>query len=518
MKKLIKKTCGILLAATLAIGSLNILHTTNAQEKFVCNDKLQLYSEGAIVPIKNDFDLKKQNKSIFSKIFSYNQGTVEQTIYEGLLNTEEEIDISSYNITPDDLRQIMQDIVNTCPDLFYVAGRYSLYVDANNKVTSVVPGYLFSGNELAEKKSQYKTKMNEILSQIETSWSDLEKIVFAHDYLCQNFEYDTDLKNYDAYTFFTTGKGVCQAYTTVFSGIMKELGIEVSTATSDAMGHIWNVVKLDGKWYHVDVTWDDPTNDKFGLASHNHLLVSDTAFNKERNSSNKHHDWVSKYTCIDTTYDNFYWMTDNISTPYNYLNGKWYYSSYNSTNNTTDICEGDLKNRGTSIYNFDKWFVYGSDSYFTRTYCGMDVYNGTLYFNSCDTIYSYSPQSGTSEFVKPDVDGRLCGLRVNGKQLVFSYTKDYNAFGSLAAYEFPENPNPPTEPAPTVNPDNAQVGDLNFDNNVNLDDATILLKAALNIAPLNENQLKVADIDNDGNINLTDATLCLKLALGIPLS
>lgn len=204
MKKLIKKTCGILLAATLAIGSLNILHTTNAQEKFVCNDKLQLYSEGAIVPIKNDFDLKKQNKSIFSKIFSYNQGTVEQTIYEGLLNTEEEIDISSYNITPDDLRQIMQDIVNTCPDLFYVAGRYSLYVDANNKVTSVVPGYLFSGNELAEKKSQYKTKMNEILSQIETSWSDLEKIVFAHDYLCQNFEYDTDLKNYDAYTFFTT--------------------------------------------------------------------------------------------------------------------------------------------------------------------------------------------------------------------------------------------------------------------------------------------------------------------------
>ena len=41
------------------------------------------------------------------------------------------------------------------------------------------------------------------------------------------------------------------------------------------MNHIWNLIKIDGKWYHVDVTWDDPIMDKPGRVKHDNFLRSD---------------------------------------------------------------------------------------------------------------------------------------------------------------------------------------------------------------------------------------------------
>lgn len=510
MKKFFRKTCAILLAAGLTMSSINAFNLTQpqAQEQTTKNDYMELYNYGAVVPIVNDYELKKEDSSLLAKIFAYKQGSVEQTIYDGLSKADTSINISSYHIKGDRIKQIMQDITNTCPDLFYVAMNYSYNINDRGEVTTLIPIYLYSGNDLKNKKELYNSNMNKILSKINNSWSDLEKIVFVHDYLCQNFEYDTSYNNYDSYSFFSTGKGVCQAYTSVFSGIMKELNIDVSTATSDSMNHIWNVVKLNGKWYHIDVTWDDPTNDKFSLASHNNLLVSDTEFKATR----EHYNWVCNYICNDSTYDNYYWREDNITSPFKYLDGKWFYAKLNETDYTTDICAGNLQSRGTSIYNLDKWYLYGTDnSYMVGTYCGMDVHNNTLYFNSYDTILSYKPSTGVQEISKPDVDGRLCGLRINDNTLTIASTKDYNQPGSLHSFAL-EAPPAPT-PVVTINPADAKKGDVNLDGQQDLADVTIILKAALKLTTLDDIQQSLADIDNDKNISLNDVSLSLKIAL-----
>ena len=62
--------------------------------------------------------------------------------------------------------------------------------------------------------------------------------------------------------------GVCQAYTLLTQLMLEALNIEsrfvsgIATAKEMTDGHAWNLVKVDGEWYHLDVTWNDPLPDR----------------------------------------------------------------------------------------------------------------------------------------------------------------------------------------------------------------------------------------------------------------
>ena len=55
------------------------------------------------------------------------------------------------------------------------------------------------------------------------------------------------------------GEGVCNAFGGLFISLSKQVGIEsiyiVSNAEADGSSHGWNLVKIDGNWYHIDPTW-----------------------------------------------------------------------------------------------------------------------------------------------------------------------------------------------------------------------------------------------------------------------
>ena len=71
------------------------------------------------------------------------------------------------------------------------------------------------------------------------------------------------------------------------------------------------MVKIDGQWYHVDVTWDDPVPDKPGRVSHENFLRSDDGIR-----STGHYGWTSDYTCTSTKYDKYLWKdTTFLSLP-----------------------------------------------------------------------------------------------------------------------------------------------------------------------------------------------------------
>lgn len=83
--------------------------------------------------------------------------------------------------------------------------------------------------------------------------------------------------------------GVCQAYAYGYMYIMEKLGIECYVTSSNAMGHAWNIIEIDGSYYHVDVTWDDPVRDRFGQVGHSNFLLSDAAIKET-----EHHDWIDQ--------------------------------------------------------------------------------------------------------------------------------------------------------------------------------------------------------------------------------
>ena len=209
-----------------------------------------------------------------------------EVLYAGLTAGESEIPLSDFGISPDQLRGAMQELINSRPELFFVSGKYT-YRHSLNVVVSIKPDYLFTGDELAEKQAEYETMLNALLARISPDASDFEKVLAVNDLLCLNFSYEEEPDIFDAYHFLKDKKGVCQSYTLTATALFNRLGIESAYAQSEAMNHIWNLVCLDGSWYHLDITWNDPTPDAFGRANHKNLLLNDADI-----AAAKHYDWT----------------------------------------------------------------------------------------------------------------------------------------------------------------------------------------------------------------------------------
>jgi len=121
---------------------------------------------------------------------------------------------------------------------------------------------------------ELQNKVDEIVAKANKFNTDYEKVKFVHDYIVNNTEYDesalddivngrersaSSLQSATPYGCLVKGKAICSGYSEAFQLLMDELGIECNSVWGDAGGaHQWNVVKVDGDYYFIDCTWDDP--------------------------------------------------------------------------------------------------------------------------------------------------------------------------------------------------------------------------------------------------------------------
>lgn len=125
-----------------------------------------------------------------------------------------------------------------------------------------------TSKEEAIKKTEYISNIRkQFISQLQ-NYSEYEQIKLVHNWLVDNLEYDTSFKEkniHNVYGAFYNKKVVCEAYARTFKYILDGIGIEnvlvsgeATNSNNEREAHAWNYVKIDGKWYAVDVTWDDP--------------------------------------------------------------------------------------------------------------------------------------------------------------------------------------------------------------------------------------------------------------------
>lgn len=109
------------------------------------------------------------------------------------------------------------------------------------------------------------TKVQKIINKkIKKNMSNKQKIKTIHDYIINNGRYATDKirkkhpnKDYNkANDILIEGIGLCSAYSDAMALFLYEFGIDNYKIASD--NHIWNLVKINNKWLHLDLTWDDP--------------------------------------------------------------------------------------------------------------------------------------------------------------------------------------------------------------------------------------------------------------------
>lgn len=196
------------------------------------------------------------------------------------------------------------DVVSVDSDgklTFTGAGKAQIEVRIKNyKKTiplSVVNGKIAEGS-LAAASEVLLQKIDAVIqSVISEDMEDAEIVKQIHDYLVLHAEYNIDGLNggtltdddYSAAGILIKGTGVCQGYTDSFSLFMEALGIECVSIPGTASGssHIWNAVKLDGSWYHVDVTWDDPIGAPDNTVYYDYFLVPDEIMETEHSWNRK---------------------------------------------------------------------------------------------------------------------------------------------------------------------------------------------------------------------------------------
>lgn len=133
---------------------------------------------------------------------------------------------------------------------------------------------------LSEKDAAILERCREIFAScITDGMTAFERELALHDYLVAWGEYDQTVydartpqgraDNTNPYGMLTGGYGICLGYATTFQLLMDLAEVECITvvgASSDSTGdHAWNMVRLEGEWYCVDPTWDDPSGDYTGV-------------------------------------------------------------------------------------------------------------------------------------------------------------------------------------------------------------------------------------------------------------
>ena len=410
----------------------------------------------------------------------------EKAIAKGLTELRDEIDISRFNVSDTEFSKIYDRVLNIYSPFFYVSMNCS-YSYKNNRVIKLYPVYNYDISEIPAMRKIYEDNLNKILSQVQPEWSDLEKVLFFHDYLVSNFEYDTTYSIFDAYTFLTDGKGVCQAYASVYGILLESVGIKVAPVSSNTMNHAWNKVYMDGEWYHVDCTWDDPLPDLYGMARHRYFLLSDSEMlNRE------HYDWYSTVSaeCTSTKYDNYFW--NDVDSPFAYTDGNWYYISTDLSYKYNIMKTPELT-AGEPLFSLNLiWGNWGT--YFS----GLFIKDGRLVYNTGDSVIAYDPKTGISELL----------WRETGKDSYLIYGSAMHD-GDIY-YDVKNSPYSDSDirklPIPTK-------GDLNLDGTINSEDLLLLRKYLAGGYNILINRT-AADYDGNGNVNMKDVSLLKRSIAG----
>lgn len=129
---------------------------------------------------------------------------------------------------------------------------------------------------------QLEDKIAEALDALKLeNASDYDKVKAIHDYIINRVTYDQSLQRYTAYDALIGKSAVCQGYAAAAYRMFTDAGIESVIVSGTAGGgpHVWNIVKVDGKWYNIDLTWDDSiTASGDPVIRYDYFLKNDEAF------------------------------------------------------------------------------------------------------------------------------------------------------------------------------------------------------------------------------------------------
>lgn len=326
-----------------------------------------VYDEAEISLLQNgDYDIDYSSESALPGVslldvnMTDKERELEAKIYEQLTLVNPDIGFSWFDgLSMAWAKSMMADVINDHPELFYVSTNFNT-ASSSGRITNIYPKYSMTKAEIESARKVFDAGVSKAIAQVDSTMDDLQKALVIHDYICDNSYYcENGDVSHSAYGFFKDGKVVCAGYTLAYSYIMNKLGVPCEYVTSMSMSHAWNTIKIGGKWYNVDLTYDNeirsvcPSQNRcvYGVTRHNWFMKSDKYFEADHSGRDTFDDCDG----TSTAYDSAFW--DDCYTNIVVSDGNYYYIDTNPSYGTASLIQRDKNGNERSVCSRNFYFV-----------------------------------------------------------------------------------------------------------------------------------------------------------------
>lgn len=491
-----------------------------------------------------------------------------ERIYLGMYHHDASVDLT----TLESGRVLFETDKESLKNLFYTVAystRYGVLVDLHmhyHYVQSYVePWYLsdltltYSVPDMVYDAAfeDVEEKIDAILALVDPTWSDPEKALFLHDYFCIHYNYDYErLYNpslgsecYTAYGLLINNTAVCHGYAWLYNILMNDLGIESYFVSSAENNHAWNILRLDGNYYHIDCTYDDceqRTTSQFGLAGQ----VDHASFLKPHTAMISSGHKCSQYDWVLSTGE-LVWTTDNsgVHVPGLPTDNRFNEAFWNNTrtgiypyNGGWLVKEPDPNNLNAACYNLyyyhndesesewvqtiltdgNSWYADAEHTRTTPNYSTCVVDDDIIYYttNSGSTVMAVTHRPGGNQYdyvwvwlfnlpEEKQAAGNIFGMKIEGDTLYYQVAPTFRKTPvefkcDITAYREQVHAAAGAQPQ----------GDLNGDNQLDVLDVVGMARYLSGVDTVEDIETrKRLDLVEDGVLDIFDFAMLKKIVI-----
>ncbi|MCI8293654.1 MAG: hypothetical protein HFH53_09020 [Hespellia sp.] len=158
------------------------------------------------------------------------------------------------------ISETLDGVLADNPDLFWMDGSGEILSRENSSVYS--PNYNCTAEERSRKQGEIDQAASECLGGLPDGASEYDRLKYIYDYIVNTTDYNTSAKDsQNIYSALVNRESVCAGYSKMLQYLLEKLGMEciyVMGTAGNQESHAWNIVKCEGSYYQVDVTWGDP--------------------------------------------------------------------------------------------------------------------------------------------------------------------------------------------------------------------------------------------------------------------
>ncbi|MBQ7990049.1 MAG: hypothetical protein IJ251_03235 [Oscillospiraceae bacterium] len=201
-------------------------------------------------------------EGMVTKYFSLGFDKRMQDAYDGVTDTVSHMEKTSViplTVSTEDYYKVLNIVRCEQLGFFFLEDRTIGEYNTSAQSFEMDFTYRYSMTEVNAMLSRVEEEGKKILELTDASMTDYDKLKIFHDYLVRNVESGDDENSDSIYGALVEKHALCEGYAKAFSYLCNLAGIEnmIVTGFTD-IDHMWNMVKVDGNWYHVDVGWDRP--------------------------------------------------------------------------------------------------------------------------------------------------------------------------------------------------------------------------------------------------------------------